>query len=767
MEDDIVVEIEGEEPDIAVEIELIEPSFSDNLLPLLDENFATEIGLARLETYNTYKNARANWETEIKQGIKWLGIQNEDAPDWMPEGSCSAVHPLLMENVVKFQAKAIQELWPAKGPVRTKAKLGTPPPTMAVAERVRAFLNYQLTELVPGFYADVEQNLFRVGFLGTGIRKMGWNAVEGMPDPVVVAIENFLVDPTIMHLRHQDEYIERQDMSTRIFERHVAEGRFAGCDADLEEQLELDEITMALAEAQGFDVQLERRGFPIAESHCYLDLQGADPETTGTAPYVVHFNYKSGQIYAIRRNWDEGDATQQKIIWYTVDRFIPGMTGFHGYGYLHLIGSLSAANTAILRALVDAGIYANFQGGYKSKDLKIRDEDTPLSFGEFRDVDGSIEDLSKGFFPLPTKEPSQTLFQMLQFLVQTGQKFADTTDQVVQDSSNYGPVQTTLALLEAAQGFYNSIHKRLHQSQHDYFRLLGKVNRDNLPAATQFSSSSANGVVYATDFDPKLVDILPASDPNAMTESQRIAKAQIELETAMRLPQIHDQREAVRRFYVAIGAENIDALLPNPDEGLSADPLSEIQAAIKGKPIKAQMGQNHQAHIAVKELFLQQPQMQGSNDPTVAIGKQLILSNVGEHKMLMFVSQIAQVAMMQGLPLNDERVQMVIAQQMLAQNQPTGGQPSVEQQMLANEKRQLDQTDARQELQAVTAAAKIEKDRDELALKTVRTLAELKQKEDAQLMKIAENLLDYASKKSQSGEDRLEQLANDRFGTRS
>jgi ribosomal protein L10 len=273
--------------------------------------------------------------------------------------------------------------------------------------------------------------------------------------------------------------------------------------------------------------------------------------------------------------------------------------------------------------------------------------------------------------------------------------------------------------------------------------------------------------VYATDFDPKLVDILPASDPNAMTESQRIAKAQIELETAMRLPQIHDQREAVRRFYVAIGAENIDALLPNPDEGLSADPLSEIQAAIKGKPIKAQMGQNHQAHIAVKELFLQQPQMQGSNDPTVAIGKQLILSNVGEHKMLMFVSQIAQVAMMQGLPLNDERVQMVIAQQMLAQNQPTGGQPSVEQQMLANEKRQLDQTDARQELQAVTAAAKIEKDRDELALKTVRTLAELKQKEDAQLMKIAENLLDYASKKSQSGEDRLEQLANDRFGTRS
>jgi hypothetical protein len=403
---------------------------------------------------------------------------------------------------------------------------------------------------------------------------------------------------------------------------------------------------------------------------------------------------------------------------------------------------------------------ANFQGGYKLKDLKIADDGTPLRFGEWRDVESGMEDLQKAFYPVPAKEPSATLYQMLQFIVNAGQKFADTTDQVVQDSTNYGPVATTLALLEASQRFYNSIHKRLHQSQQEFFKLLALVNRENLPPMLQFAHQHANGIIYASDFDTKLVDILPASDPNAMTESQRIAKAQIELEMAARFPQLHNLPFALKRFYRALGAEDIDQLVPDPEQdAVSADPLTEIQLAMRGKPIKAQLGQQHEAHIAVKEAFLQQPQMQGPGDPSIAVGRQLLMSNVAEHKTLMFVAQVLQAAQQLGLPPQDERVQAAISLKLLEASAAQGGAVSVEQQMVELEKRQLDQADARLAQQAVVAAAKIEKDKRDLDLKVVKTLAELKQKNDQQTIEVAEKLLDYTSQKSHDDAERLSALA--------
>ena len=325
------------------------------------------------------------------------------------------------------------------------------------AQRVRTYMNYQLTEQIPGFYNDLERNLFRVGFMGTGIRKAGWNASTAAPDPTIVYAENFYIDPSVSHLKDAEEYIEVMELSTRKMDNLIASDTFREfTENDAEETLDTNEITEAIASAQGFDMSLERKGFTVGESHCYLDLNGDDPllPEGGSAPYIVHFNVKTGNVYSIRRNWREEDQAMTKRLWYTIDQFIPAF-GIYSLGYVHLIGDLAASTSAALRALVDSGQYANWTAGFKSQDAKFAESDTPLGFGEFRDVNLSPEELQKAFLPLPTKEPSQTLFGLMKYMVESGQKFADSADEVVANSTNYGPAATTLALLEDFSFFFD------------------------------------------------------------------------------------------------------------------------------------------------------------------------------------------------------------------------------------------------------------------------------------------------------------------------
>jgi len=736
-------------------------SFGANLVPAIDDDMLQLIGDRRQEIYTNLKNARSEWEEYVKKGVKWLGLSTEEVEANMPtEDSCTAVHPLLMENVVKFQAKAIQELWPARGPVRTKIKGYVSPEREQVAARVRAYMNYQLTEQVPGFYNDLERNLFRVGFLGTGIRKAGWSDITIAPDPTIVAAENFYVDPTVSHLRHADEYVEVFEITKRKMDEYVASLQFHACDdADVEEKLEPDEISSAILKAQGFEVSQDRMGFLIGEAHCYLDLEGADPlcPDGGSRPYVVHFNVKSGHVYAIRRNWEEGDPNYLKIVHYTVDIFIPAF-GFYGLGYLHLIGALTASSSAALRALVDSGQFANWQAGFKSKDAKFSDSDTPLAFGEWRDVDLGPEEFAKAFLPLPAKEPSQILFALLQFMVASGQKFADATDEVVQNGTNYGPAATTLAMLEASQRFYSSVHKRLHQSQHEFFGILGRLNFKNLPPTVKFVVGDENQFVRNTDFNPQIVDILPASDPNSLSESQRVAKAQIELETAARFPQLHDLREALRRFYAALGTDAPDKLLPVPGtNAITADPMSELQAAMTGKPIKAQLGQNHAAHIAVKESFLKSPQMQGTNDPTIQVGMELLKANISEHKVLMFVARAMQLAQQTGQPIQDENVQAQIANALVQISAASGmgGQESTEQQMIDLNREELEVAKQRLESQDARELAKLAQKNQELVLKRISLMMQARDDEQKRAIESAGKILDNATKMAQIRSDAL------------
>jgi hypothetical protein len=755
--------LELDAPEEIVEVDM---SFGANLALAIEDAILNDIGSARQDALQNIKNSRQQWEEKIKQGIKYLGLNTEGEGNVDVEGACTAVHPLLIENVVKFQAKAIQELWPAKGPVRTKIRGYVDIPREQIAQRVRTYMNYQLTEQVPGFYSDLERNLFRVGFMGTGIRKAGWNGSTQTPDPTIIYAENFYVEPSVTHLKDAEEYIEVMELSPRKMDNLIASDTFrAIAENDSEEVLDTNEITEAIANAQGFDMSLERKGFSVGESHCYLDLDGADhllPEG-GMAPYIVHFNTKTGNVYSIRRNWREGDPSMTKRLWYTIDQFIPAF-GIYGLGYVHLIGDLAAASSAALRALVDSGQYANWTAGFKSQDAKFSDSDTPLGFGEFRDVNLSPEELQKAFLPLPTKEPSQTLFSLLRYMVDSGQKFADSADEVVANSTNYGPAATTLALLEASQRFYSSIHKRLHQSQGEFLKLIGELNFENLPDLVNFVVGAENQYVQRTDFNPQVVDVIPASDPNALTESQRVAKAQIELNTAQQFPQLHNMEEALRRYYAALGVEGIDKLLVNPEaEAVSADPLTEVQAAMRGKPIKAQLGQNHAAHIAVKTAFLQAPQMQGVNDPTVAMGQQLLNANIAEHKVLMFVAQAMQLAQQMGMPIEDENVQAQIATQLIQisnESNPQQQQANIEQQMIQLQAAELEMAGQRIQSQDVREAAKIAQKNRELDLKETDMLLKAQNSQKRNQIDASAKILDNSAKLADIQAQRLAERAN-------
>lgn len=750
-EPDTLEESSGEQ---ALDVAAIDNSFEANLAIAIDSEILRDIGARRQEVLQNLKNSRADWEDRIKRGVKLLGLSQDRGAD-SDEEACTAVHPLLMENVVKFQAKAAQELWPASGPVRTKIKGYVNPQREQAAARVRTYMNYQLTEQVPGFYPDLERNLFRVAFMGVGLRKAGWNPAVQAPDPTIVHIENFYVDPAVTHLKHADEHTELLELSGRSFEAYVQSGHFycETLDEESEERLEPSEIGEALQEAQGFDTTLDRMGFLVGESHCYLDLEGLDTFAPDGAlsPYIVHFNVQSGKVYSVRRNWREQDGFRTKRLWYTVDNFIPAF-GFYSLGFVHLIGDLTAASSAALRSLVDAGQFANWQAGFKSKQAKFSQSDTPLAFGEWRDVDASPEDLQNSFLPLPAKEPSQTLFALLQFMVASGQKFADATDEVVQNATNYGPAATTLALLEASQRFYSSIHKRLHQSQQEFFKLLADLNFENLPATVRFVVNDENQFVQASDFDPETVAVIPASDPNALSESQRVAKAQIEVEMAARFPQLHNMQEALRRFYSAMGTDSPEKLLMDPAaQAVAADPLTEIKLVMSGKPIKAELGQDHAAHVTVKEAFLQAPQMQGTNDPTVAVGTAALKSNISEHKVLMFVAQVMAMAQQAGVPAQDPKVQALISQQMVAMSAASGqgGQQSTEAQMMALQARELDIAEKRIESQDSRDSAQMALKLREQDIKIAELEADIRNRNQEIQVQSAGKILDNNAKMAQ------------------
>ena len=677
----VIVELDREdEEETVVSIE----GHGANLAEYLPETVLGLVGSQICDNVRSDLDSRSEWENLIVKGMEELGLKIEETAEPF-EGACSANHPLLLENVVKFQSKAVQEMFPAAGPVRTRV-WGTPTPEKeAAASRLKEFLNYQILEEMVEYFDETERMLFALPLVGSCFRKLYFDAAVGRPVAEYVSVDQFVVSYNAPDLRRAERYAHI------IYRNHddllgdIDAGTYRDVNLGQPGLIEQRVIGAKIDELQGVSQPSDFKAHILYEYHGYFKFDELDETAAGPLPYVITVEASTRKVLSIRRNWAEKDPAKRKLEWFVHYRYVPTM-GFYGLGLIHLIGSLSKTATLTMRALVDAGMFANLQGGFKLKSMRVVGGNDPIGAGEWRDGDSTVQDISKAIFPLPYKEPSQTLLALHDKVVAAGQKFADTTEQVIADSTNYGPVGTTLALLEASTKFFAATHKRIHAAQKQEFKILRRIDKEYLrryPYAVQDTPPE----IFVMDIAAE-VDIIPSSDPNTPSNAHRLTRATTILQTAMQNPQMHDLREVYRRVYSAMEVEGIEKILPPPVEAVPGGPLEDLMAASMGKPIKAFPGQDHQAHIMAKSAFLQDP-MAGASPFFQAVAP-MIQANIREH-MLMQYAAAAMAAGQSGEAGQAMAIQQIAqahlaqAQQMQQPQDPTVQLGMAELQMRAKE----------------------------------------------------------------------------------
>tara|TARA_R100001594_G_scaffold87322_1_gene121670 strand:+ start:720 stop:3236 length:2517 start_codon:yes stop_codon:yes gene_type:complete len=681
-----------------------------NLVENLDDEELSEIANQVEENYTADKDSRAEWESMFERGFDLLGLKLEEGSEPF-EGACTAVHPLLIESAVKFQSKASQELFPPLGPVKSNILGKATPEKEMQANRVQNFMNYQLTEQMPEYFEEFERMLFHLPLIGSAFKKVYYNSTLKRPSSEFIPIDQFYVSYYASDLRNADRYTHVIYKSPIELERDMRSGVYE--DIDLPDPPQLNATPFAskmdniLGLTPSYDTDPQ---YVLLEQHCYLDIE----EEGMSLPYVVTVEQSSRTVLSIRRNYEQDDPNKEKINHFVHYRFVPGF-GFYGLGLIHFLGNLTMSATAAMRSLIDAGQFANLPGGFKAKGVRMVGDNDPISPGEFKEVEATGIDLSRAIVPLPYKEPSSTLYQMLQFVTAAGQKFADSTEQVVSDAASYGPVGTTMALLEASSKFFSAIHKRLHKSQRDEFRILAHINYNYLPNEYPYEVPFEDRNILKNDFDGR-VDVVPVSDPNIPSNAHRMMLANMALQMAQQSPPGMFNIEALNKTILhAANMPNLEEILPPKIEAQPLDPVSDIMAATKGLPIAAFPGQNHDAHIQVKTMYTQDPQ-NGAN-PIMQRIMPILQANIQEHSVLKYQEQMNGVTqqMLQQVPpeqaQNPSTVEMVMAQaaqQVMNANQAVGQAQSPEQQLvsLEQEKVKLQQ----QKLQSDTAlnAAELE-----------------------------------------------------------
>ena len=670
--------------------------FFRNLVDDLDEDTLTDISEQVHENFTADKDSRAEWESMFERGFDLLGLKLEEASEPF-EGACTAVHPILIESAVKFQSKATQELFPASGPVKSQIIGEVTEEKEKQSHRVKDFMNYQVTEQMPEYFDEFERMLFHLPLIGSAFKKIYFDSSLNRPVSEFVPIDQFYVSYYATDLRRADRYTHVIYRSPVEMQRDMAAGMYA--DVDLPEastpefapiSQKMDTI-MGLSPSGSHDPQ-----YVLLEQHCYLDIEGYEDEDGLSLPYIVTIEEQSRQVLSIRRNYNKDDRRREKKIFFTHYRFVPGF-GFYGLGLIHFLGNLTMTATAAMRSLVDAGQFANLPGGFKAKGMRIVGDNDPIAPGEFREVEATGNDLSKMIINLPYKEPSNTLFQMLNFVTATAQKFADTTEQVVSDAASYGPVGTTMALLEASSKFFSAIHKRLHKSQHDEFKLLSRINYEYLPEESMVDIPNGTLNIYRKDFDGR-IDIIPVSDPNIPSSAHRMMMAQLALQLSQAAPPgMFNVEELNKTILQAANIPNLDKIMPEKPTPMPLDPVSDIQAAVKGMPIQAFVGQNHDAHISVKTMYIQDP-MNGAN-PMMQRIVPVLQANIQEHMVMKYQEQISGVskemiaqygpeAAAAGVDVQDPRLmEQVIAQ--AAQQVAQANQAAAQMQMAATPEAQM------------------------------------------------------------------------------
>ena len=669
----IIGEYEEEQAPIA------DVGFDGNLAEVVDE---AELGRISSDLVGSIEDdlaAREDWEDTYKRGLEFLGMKTEERSEPF-EGSSGVIHPLLAESVTQFQAQAYRELLPATGSVRTSVVGAQNEMLVKQSERVKDYMNYMITYEMEEYDPELDQMLFYLPVIGSTFKKVYFDPLKGRAVSKFIHAEDMIVPYGATDLMSSPRITHRITMDSNEVRKLQLTGFYR--DIELPGESESDTAAMSEVEESIDDIQGVHPSGPseeltLYEVHTSLDIEGfedmgANGEPTGLRlPYIITIVADSGDVLSVRRNYPEMDPMKRAKQYFVHYKFLPGL-GFYGLGLTHMIGGLAQASTSILRQLIDAGTLSNLPAGFKARGARIRDEDNPLQPGEFRDIDVVGGTLQGSLMPLPFKEPSGTLYNLLGTLVDAGRRFASMADMKVGEMSGETPVGTTMAIMERGTKVMSAIHKRLHYSQKIEFKLLSRIFAETIQAYPYPADMQMGPEVFVQDFDQR-VDVLPSSDPNIFSMSQRIALAQTELQLVQSNPQIHGGPQglyqAYRKMYEALGVNNIDAILPPPPQPQPANPSKENQNALMGAPLQAFPDQDHESHIEAHMAVMSTPAVQLNPNAIMALQ-----GHIQEHIGLLAEAQ-AQQEIMSQIPPEQMQMMQQQAQMMPPQEGPQGPMP--------------------------------------------------------------------------------------------
>lgn len=648
--------------------EILEPGptlreFDENLVSSFSKDDLEALGEKIIEDYDDDVSARTDWLDIYTKGLETLRPEEKQISEDRPANRSSrklatVIHPVIAEAATQFQARAIGELFPPQGPVGATIVGDTTETLTKQANRVRNYMNYQLTEEMVEYFPDMDQMLFHLPLVGQTYKKSWFDINLGRVTSRFVQAENFVIEPNAADLETATRYShflripphEFQEYVTNNFYENLPEGTTS--DGTLTTPQEIDGISQPASKENDLPAEL-------VETHCYLDLESTSLEPD--KPFVVTVHYSTHQVVAVRRNWDEEDTDKyKKLVWFTSYKFLPGL-GVYGFGLYHIIGGLGKAATGALRALLDSAAFATLQGGFKLRG-RVQGGEVEVAPGEFPDIDAAVDDVRKAIMSLPFKEPSPTMMTLLTYVVDTAKRFATTVETSISDANQNTPVGTTMALLEENSRVFSAVHKRLHNSQRHEFKVIAKLNGIYLPDRYPYKVKEEDQVILKDDFDSK-IDVIPVSDPATFSSTQRIAQAQASLQLAQSYPQYHNVPKVLKRMYEAMRTPNYDEMLLDPADVPRQDAVAENVAIMTGKPVRALEDQDHMAHMTVlDDWFKRLPDQikQGVANP--------YMSHRAEHMALHYRSMI-QAQMQAPMPplANPSEEQPVLPPQLDAQ----------------------------------------------------------------------------------------------------
>ena len=639
--------------------------FDDNLVDQISDRELQAIANDLLSQFDANKSGRQEWEDAYAEGLELLGFTYEERTQPF-RGSSGVTHPLLAEAATQFQAQAFNELLPASGPVRTVVMGKETRSKADQARRVKTFMNYYITDVMEDYTPDMDQMLFYLPLAGSTFKKTYFDDTLGRAVSKFVPAENLVVPYETSDLETCPNITQVFKMSLNDLRKRQVAGFYRDVDV-IPAQGELTSVQEEVDRIDGISASSVDYDCTLLECHVDLDIEGfeeLDDEGYPTGikvPYIVTISQDNGQVLSVRRNYREDDPQKKKVAYFTHYKFLPGF-GFYGLGLIHTIGGLSRTATAALRQLIDAGTLSNLPAGFKARGLRIRDDDDPLQPGEFRDVDAPGGAIRDSLMPLPFKGPDQTLFNLLGFVVQAGQRFATITDMQVGDGNDQAAVGTTFALLEQGSRVMSAVHKRLHYAMRQEFKILARVMSESLPQEYPYSVEGGDETIMAEDFDDR-IDVIPVSNPNVFSQSQRIVMAQTKLQLASQAPELHNMHEVFRDMYSALGVSDVDRIMTRvPDEEpRPTDPAQENINLLDNIPLKVFEGQDHEAHIMAHMVF--------GNSPMIA---QMPMAAMALQKHIMEHVKVA--------------AQEQAAAALMQQVSQSGGQPATEEQMLQLER---------------------------------------------------------------------------------